>query len=92
MRREEEGRGKGGQESSTLVDKEEHISQGIKEIRSQNADLQLGFMSKIRANSCPGIKNHPSPGLHTTSLQLRAWRLQAGAPRPTGVSTAPPGD
>lgn len=32
-------RGKGGQESSTLVDKEEHISQGIKEIRSQNAHL-----------------------------------------------------
>lgn len=32
-------RGKRGQERSTLVDKEEHISQGIKEIRSQNAHL-----------------------------------------------------
>lgn len=51
------------QESHTLVDWEGNISQGIKEHQSQNVDLQLGFMSKIRANSCPGIKSHPRPGL-----------------------------
>lgn len=52
------------------------ISQGIKEHKSQNTDLQLGFMSKVRANSRPGIASHLILGLWHTGLQL--WGRGSG--------------
>ena len=55
--------GEWGTARSTLTDREGNTSQGIKEHKSQNTDLQLGFMSKIRANSCLGTASHLDLGL-----------------------------
>lgn len=58
-----ETRGEWGTESSTLIDRRGNTSQAVKKHKSQNTDLQLGFMSKIRANSWPGTASHLDLGL-----------------------------
>lgn len=46
----------------------------MKEHQSENVDHQLGFMSKIRANSCPGTDTLVRAS-GTTSLQLQGQGL-----------------